>query len=184
MEHKCPGCGKEFEEIVKVVTGSLEPYTAIALDPMAGLDAWGSIFQQKETICHHGNFVHFRFVDDGEERLVEMLPYEPEAIAAALQANEANEVVCEHEGCESKETAPYYMTPLEREPHAYYCADHAYGEGFCTGCRQFLAGFESFDFSPGRSVGLCSDCYHELQSEMDDGIGDYDDYEEYDDFEY
>lgn len=34
MTHKCPGCGKEFEEVKLVVSSSPEPYTAIALAPL------------------------------------------------------------------------------------------------------------------------------------------------------
>lgn len=182
MTHKCPGCGKEFEEIKQVVSNSLEPYTAIVLAPldlMACLEAWGAIWQEKEVICQRENFVHFRFADNGEERLVEMLPYEPEKLRDAHEANAQKEVVCQHEGCESKETSPYYMSPLDTEPHAYYCGEHAYEEGFCTGCEQFLMGFESFDFSPGRRIGLCAGCYHGLQEEIDDEWEDYDDWNEY-----
>lgn len=181
MTHKCPGCGKEFENLYKVVSQTLEPYTAIALDPMKGLDAYGAYWVEKETICHTKHFVHFRFVDDGEERLVEMLPYEPDKLQAAHEANEQKEAICAHDGCKSKETSPYYMSPLDTEPYAYYCGDHAYEEGFCTGCRQFLAGFEEFDFSPGRHIGLCGGCYAQLQDEIDAEY--YDDDDEWD-FEY
>lgn len=68
---KCPNCRKTFEEVYTVHTINKEPFTGI--DPMEGLTAYGGYSVEKELLCHYGDYVHFRFLHSGEERLVRMV---------------------------------------------------------------------------------------------------------------
>lgn len=96
-----------------------------------------------------------------------------------------NERPCDREGCEDTETMPCFwvlyfheMSVLEtlfryglkaavwllRDGSVeildgYYCAEHAYEEGFCWGCGQFYAGgSERFDFRIG-GQWMCDGCW-------------------------
>lgn len=83
-----------------------------------------------------------------------------------------DEHICEHEGCQSRDTilcrvVDYSVTVEEQHPEDtyWYCAEHCQVEGFCSGCGMFCAGMESFDF---RQNGLCDYCNDELESELAD----------------
>ena len=104
-----------------------------------------------------------------------------------------NEMPCDHEGCESTGTAPCFYVLYRhdysvfrillqeglrqawrfwRDGHievltGYYCAEHAYEEGFCWGCGNFYSGAsERFDF---RISGqwLCDGCWANFEAELE-----------------
>ena len=89
---------------------------------------------------------------------------------------------CEHENCNSKETAEYFnqwIMPEDDLPQSeWLCDEHAIEGGYCLGCRYFCAGSERYDFSEIK--GWCGDCVEELKREM----GEYDEYDEYDGWDY
>jgi hypothetical protein len=160
----CPKCGKQFDELKTVHSSSLEPFTATSVHVMEGLDAWGIYDAEKAIICHEDNFVHFVFLGDGEERLVQMVAPNFKEIETAREQAAQIQKNCEHEGCE-KQGEPCYINQHDLEPNGYYCDDHKREAGFCPGCNLFWMGWESFDFSP---TGLCELCADELADELDD----------------
>ena len=104
-------------------------------------------------------------MDNGETRLVELKPFDLEAIRTAQheQANEQH--ACEHGHCPNA-GEPYYLRMYDEEVNMWLCPDHAYEHGFCSGCHLFSAGFESFDFSP---LHLCAACVEDIEGELYDG---------------
>lgn len=174
MKHNCPECNKEFETIYLVQSTNAEPYTAVPWDMMNALEAYGTTHTDKQTICHSGNYLHFKFLHNNEERLVLMKEFDPTEIAVDRAENESAHVdkTCEEEGC-TNEGDPCYMNFCDTQANGYYCDDHAHDNGFCPMCNYFYAGIESFDFSPN---GLCEQC----QDQLADELGEYDDYDEYD----
>jgi len=111
-----------------------------------------------------------------------------------------NEKPCDHEGCEDTDTTPcvyivykYNVSVLNILFHhglktawrfwrdgyvevldGYYCAEHAYLEGFCWTCGNFYAGAsEHFDFQIN-GQWLCDACWENFKSEF--GEDDEDDY--------
>lgn len=171
---RCPMCSKQFDELHEVVSNSAEPFTAIALDPMAGLTAFGVYSAPKELVCHDRKYTHFRFLDNGEERLVKINQYEPDKLQEAHEYSEAHPQPCNEEGC-TKIGRPCYLSPLNQAPDDWYCDEHCHDAGYCPNCGLFNAGIESFDFSKN---GLCESCTEMLEAES----GDYDDYDDDDDW--
>lgn len=167
---RCPMCSKEFEEVHQVVSTSGEPFTAIALDPMAGLTAFGVYSAAKEILCHDGKYTHFRFLDNGEERLVKINKYEPDKLQEAHEYSEAHPQPCNEKGC-TEIGRPCYLSPLNLEPDDWYCDKHCHDAGYCSMCGLFNAGFESFDFSEN---GLCASCNEFLDDEYEANDDDYD----------
>jgi hypothetical protein len=50
----------------------------------------------------------------------------------------------------------------------FYCAEHAYEEGFCWSCGNFYAGAsERFDFRIG-GQWLCDSCWSNFEAEIED----------------
>lgn len=170
MTHKCPLCGKEFDELYQIESNSQEPYTAV--DAFKGLDTYGSILAQKETICHSGHMLHFRFLGTGEERLVKLDKYDPQAIAEAKSHWEQHPQTCEHEGCQNV-GMPCYIRWSDTEPAEWCCDEHIYEAGYCRVCGLFNAGLESFDFG---GDGLCASCREELRESVEDEYGSFDFY--------
>lgn len=178
MSAKCPVCKKAFDELHTVHNNNLEPFTGV--EPMEGLKAWGAYSADKELICHEGAYVHFRFLDNQEERLVQMLPLDLEHLTRAHEHHEDNPLPCEHEGC-TAEGRPCYYTWLNDAPDGWYCAEHCDPHGFCWSCGLFSAGFESFDFNPSHLCASCQEAYDSEYNDDDDyGWDEYDDDFDYD----
>lgn len=86
---------------------------------------------------------------------------------------------CEEEGCTITDTVGY--DDPSGDETINLCDEHAKKQGFCLGCMQYCAGFESYMFS---SVpGWCAECVSQLRHESDD-YDEYEDWDDYDDFEY
>ncbi len=68
---------------------------------------------------------------------------------------------CEEPGCWERETIRCRIVVEDERTGHYvdefnnYCGEHATQNGYCSGCGNFWAGAESFDFSRN---GLCSNC--------------------------
>lgn len=167
---KCPKCGEEVAEFKRVWSDG--PFTA--KEAMPGLAAWGGYDVPRTVICETPTHVHFKFDHDGTERLVEMVPDLPEKREAIREHYEQMKHTCDKEGCD-KDGWPGWTIWGDEEPVGWTCDDHAYEQGFCPVCHNFLAGLESFDFSPAK---MCTDCFEELQFEM----GEFD--EEWDEEDY
>ncbi len=71
---------------------------------------------------------------------------------------------CSKDGCWRK-GEPYFLPDNDgtNAPDDYCCWVHAHELGYCSGCRQFWAGVNSFDFSKSH---LCENCAHE--ADMDE----------------
>lgn len=171
MSAKCPHCFKPFDEVHVVHSNTKEPF--LAVNVIEGLNAYGAIWVEKEILCRKGDYLHLRFTNDGEERLIHMVKFDPEYLAKQHEGHASNPLPCEHEGC-TETGIPCYLNWIDEEPNGWYCPDHAHENGFCPGCGLFSAGIESFDFSQS---GLCENCQDELESEMYEP----DEYDEYDD---
>lgn len=163
MSKKCPKCLKPFEEVYTVHTTSKEPFTGV--NPMEGLTAYGAYQAEKELLCHVGNYVHFRFLSDGEERLVRMVEFNQEVLADSHRSHWNNPLPCEHEGCKVL-GIPCYINWIDDDPNGWYCSEHAYENGFCSSCGIFHAGIERFDFF--NPLGMCDNCRDQIESETDD----------------
>ncbi len=172
--HKCPDCGKEFEQIYEVHANEFEPFIAISV--IEGLNAYGPIQVHKDVVCHRLNWVHIRFADDGEERLIKITKFDAEALGEAHTYHTEHPKQCQHEGCH-EDGIPCYYDWLSDTPDGWYCGEHTREEGFCWGCGLFHMGIEDFDFSPN---GLCYECREMLKAEM----GDDDYYDEDADFSF
>lgn len=187
---KCPGCKKEFDEVLTVPTNSMEPFTSV--DVMKGFEAYGTFSAEKTILCHVGAYVHFAFLKvaeaqpadtppgmvymvPGEERLVKMERFDQQALADAHEQYLNNPQQCEHEACENL-GIPCYHEWTNDVPDAWYCHEHAHDEGFCPGCGLFCAGIESFDFS---ATGYCESCQDEFDEDQLDDDDIDDDYEDY-----
>jgi hypothetical protein len=171
--HKCPGCNKEVEQYFVVPSNSLEPFTSV--DALKGLTAWGGYGVEREILCQVGAYTHFRFIVAGTEHLVKIEKFDQEAIAAAHEHYSSHPQTCEHIEDEIRcvnAGIPCYFTWSNDVPDGWYCADHAYTNGFCAGCGLFNAGFESFDFSED---GMCESCHEQIESELDDYEPDFED---------
>lgn len=162
MAYSCPQCRKVFEDLYVVHSNSMEPFTSDPRDLKRGLEAYSVYGIEKDVICHQGAWLHFRFVESGEERLVQMRKVDEAGLQTIREKHAAEIHECQHEGCEERGT-PYYYNQLDAEVGAWYCDQHVYEGGFCAGCGYFCAGFESFDFSKS---GLCESCEEELREEM------------------
>lgn len=178
MSTKCPHCFKAFEQVYTVHTTSKEPFTGV--EPMEGLTAYGAYFAEKELLCHVGDYIHFRFLNDGEERLVRMVEFNQQALADSHEAHWKNPLPCEHEGCNER-GIPCYTNWIEENPNEWFCSEHAYENGYCSNCGIFQAGIESFDFF--NPAGLCDNCRAQIEDEIDDDdlYDGWDYYPEYED---
>lgn len=156
----CPMCKKKVDSYTTCRAD--EPFTA--KEPIEGLEAWGAYSVEKELLCFDGTYVHFRFVADGESRLVKLEEFNLEKIRKAQALEQQQYHTCEHEGCQAEGQA-YYMRPYDEEANGWYCDEHAQIEGFCWGCHLFAAGTERFDF--GKS-GLCGSCEQDYEDENED----------------
>ncbi len=161
----CPKCHKEVEEFHRV--WSDKPFTA--KEALPGLAAWGGIDVARTILCEKGQFVHFKFDHIDVEHLVEMVPDLPQKRQTIREHYESMKHPCDHEGC-TADGWPGWSLWGDEEPIGWTCDKHAQQQGFCSGCHTFMAGMESFDFSPS---GLCDDCSEELLHEM--GEDDWDD---------
>lgn len=161
MQHHCPVCAKQFEELHIVHTSNLEPFTAVPYDWMGGLMAYSMYGVQKQILCQTKTHLHLLF-QGGEERLVEMRIFDEERYIVAR--NPEHPEPCEVQGCEEREGIPCFLQQDMYAPHAWYCAEHAPKEGFCAWCGHFAAGTEAFDF--GRPRGLCGSCQEVYKSEF------------------
>lgn len=155
---KCPICLQEVEDFFQVWSDA--PFTA--KEALPGLAAWGGIDVPRTIICQSDHFVHFAFDHDGHEHLVEMVLDLPEKREAIREHYEHINHPCDVEGCANK-AWPGWSVFGDPEPLGWVCDEHAYEQGFCPVCHNYLAGSESFDFSP---VKMCVDCYEEMQIEM------------------
>ena len=81
-------------------------------------------------------------------------------------------VTCEQEGC-TEQAQPCWLPDDADEPDSFYCAKHAYDNGFCPGCGFFWSGVEAFDFNPRR---LCPNCQSEADASEAAFYGDDDGY--------
>lgn len=157
--HQCPKCEKRFDKGYIVRTNSPEPFVADHRDLFHAMTVYGTYNIEKEVICHEGEWLHFRFLDTGEERLVKMVALDEDEIARLREENLPDDAwECQHGTC-GLPGEPYYRSALEVEVSEWLCGDHAHAHGFCYGCGQFLAGFESFDMSKS---GLCEGCEEEM----------------------
>jgi len=72
---KCPICDKEVPDFFQVQNTSGQPF--LTNDPHKGLEVYGPYGVPKEVICftedHKFNYLHFRFVRGGRERLVRIV---------------------------------------------------------------------------------------------------------------
>lgn len=76
----------------------------------------------------------------------------------ATQADYAEPVLCDVQGCTEQGYPCVLYVPEENEEHQEtLCGTHALEHGYCPGCGNFWAGVESFDFGPG----LCENCRHD-----------------------
>jgi hypothetical protein len=165
--HVCPSCQKTFDKIYPVPTNSLEPFTSVEV--FAGLEAYSAIWVQKEIVCTTAEWLHIRFVEDGEERLIKMEKFDQQAWVERRQYHDEHRQPCEHEDCTIQTGQSCYMRWTDMEPESWYCAPHAQENGFCINCGLFSAGTEDFDFSP---VGLCGSCNQMLEDEFGDAFED------------
>ena len=180
MKQGCPSCKKEVEYIEFECNA---PFTAPAELALQALTVWGAYSAPKEQICHSltdsGDFVHFRFLGDGSERLVKMLGFDRQKYVAKQEQIRSLKKPCEHRDendkpiC-SKEGNPIFSAFQPDEPLGYYCDEHCFENGACPGCYEFLAGWESFDFSES---GYCDGCMDDFRESFDDDDDrDYEDY--------
>lgn len=79
---------------------------------------------------------------------------------------------CEHEGCISQLGLLCTIDGFDEHPteRNYYCAEHCFEKGFCSGCGGFYAGIEDFDFGNG----LCENCEADIGGDYDGGWDDDD----------
>lgn len=166
---KCPKCFKSFEHMYTVHTTSKQPFTGV--NAMEGLTAYGAIQAEKELLCHVGDFVHFRFVNDEEERLVRMVEFNQQDLHDKHEEAWNSLLPCEHENC-TERGIPCYINWIDEEPNERFCSEHAYEHGYCSNCGIFSAGIESFDFH--NPAGLCDNCQGQLASEIDNDYYDED----------
>lgn len=171
MSSSCPVCKKQFEEIFKVPCHQPEPF--VTVDAMKGIKAYGSIYMDKQIVCQSGRYLHFRFLGNGEERLVYMEQFDERDLSEKHRFHEANPQPCQEEGCTSNATTPCYYEWSNAEPDAWFCPEHIAKNGFCASCGIFSAGWESFDFNPN---GLCDNCQAAFEDELSED--DFDDYED------
>lgn len=187
---KCPGCGKEFEQLYSVPSSDLEPFESV--DVMKGLEAYGSIYNPKALICHVEDYVHFAFVNEvspqppdvpegkiametGEERLVKIEKFDQQALADRHQHHAEHPQRCDEEGCTAL-GIPCYYNWTDADPDCWYCEAHCYENGFCKGCGLFRAGTEDFDFSKLEMCGQCSEALEaEIEGDYADDEFDFDD---------
>lgn len=181
-EKKCPSCQKEVEYIEFECD---EAFTAPAELRFKALNVWGVYSAPKEIICTSYEFVHFRFLGDGSERLVKMLGFNREKFAEDQEKLRNEKQPCQHTGedektiCQAQGNAVFSMFQPD-EPIGYYCDEHCFENGACAGCYQFLAGWESFDFSQS---GFCEECEEDFKRKFSDDDDDEYDYGD-DDFDY
>jgi hypothetical protein len=167
----CPVCGEETEYYELECN---EPFTAPAPLAWKAFRIWGAYGTDKETLHQQGNLIHFRL--GNTTRLVNMLRFEQDEWFKKIESVRAKRETCYQEGC-SKVGEPCFTIFEPDEPIGFYCDDHKYQNGCCPGCNQFLAGFESFDFS---ETGYCEGCESQMEIEHDDWDDDdsfEDDYE-------
>lgn len=65
----CPLCKERITDFATCHAD--EPFTAY--DPFEGLLAWSAYTVPKELLCFDGTWVHFRFSETGDTRLVKLL---------------------------------------------------------------------------------------------------------------
>jgi len=66
----CPICNERVDSFATCRTD--EPFTSYS--PIEGMRAWGAYDLRRTIVCYSGAYCHFRFDDDGETRLVKLLP--------------------------------------------------------------------------------------------------------------
>lgn len=90
---------------------------------------------------------------------------DPERDLALAEARRCDEPGCELEGRAC--FLPTHDQPAgeDEHPDAYYCAEHAFANGFCRGCGDFWGGVESFEFANG---GYCDNCRSAIDAEERD----------------
>lgn len=174
----CPVCGKEFEQC-HTVRISGDPGDAanifLAIHPTEGLNAYGTIWNEKQVICFHpeSGHIHLRFLGNGEERLVQMVVFDGDAVWAANRYHEAHPQMCQHEGC-ANVGIPCYHHELDANPTAWFCEDHASLHNYCPGCGLFCDGMSPSDFT--LYSGVCYDCLEAIAQENsweDEDPGEY-----------
>ncbi len=178
---KCPICKREVEKFFIAHSTSQEPYTAVSV--MEGLQAFGAIQAVKDTLCWEKPYQHIRFAD-GEERLIRIDPFDQAALAEKHNYHQDHPQACNEPGCSAQGMA-CYLDWIHEEPEDWYCPEHAPKNGYCAGCGQFSAGFESFDFAPAGMAGLCDACQELVRAEIEGEealeAGDDEDYFDYED---
>lgn len=160
VRRACPECGKVVEYIEFECD---EPYTAPAELRFKALDVWGMYDTPKQTICENSEFVHFSFAN-GHERLVKMIGFNREEYERKMIDIRETRKPCEQEKCREW-GYPIFSAFEPDNPLGYYCEDHMRENGACPGCHQYLAGFESFEFSESE---YCGDCEDAIRDEIDD----------------
>jgi hypothetical protein len=68
---------------------------------------------------------------------------------------------CWHPGCRKAAHPCYLPEDAPRGNIEYYCNEHAFRHGFCSGCGEFWAGIGSFEVN-----GWCDHCFEEIQSDQ------------------
>jgi hypothetical protein len=87
--------------------------------------------------------------------------------------DETQFIPCEHSGCTLEGSACWLPDNDDPEhPSAYYCAEHAYAAGFCSGCGLFYGGCEWFEFA--NPSHLCMECSAEFDDELEPEDEEYD----------
>ena len=161
---KCPKCRKEVEYIEFECDA---PFTAPAELRFKALNVWGVYSAPKEAICQTSEFVHFKFLGNGSERLVKMLGFDREAFAENQEKLRNVKQTCQHTDenektvCQTMGNAVFSMFEPD-EPLGYFCDEHCFENGACPGCYQFLAGWEWFEFS---ETGFCEECEQEFSND-------------------
>jgi hypothetical protein len=74
--------------------------------------------------------------------------------------------------CKGTDQVETYQYPTANDATEDLCYDCAIKGGFCVGCGWFMAGIESFDFSPVK--GYCVECRSEFERDEYCDDDDYD----------